>query len=67
MSAPTVIISTQDDGYGTLASASCMASQIAAARFLGCKTGGRAWVGHNVKVMAAIADLVATAQIRPRR
>lgn len=62
-----MIISTQDDGYGTLASASYRASQIAGARFLGCWTGGRARVGHNVEVTAAIADLVATAQIRPRR
>jgi hypothetical protein len=62
-----MIISTRDDGYGTLARVFYMSSQIARARFLGFKTGGHAWVGHNVEVTAAIADLVATAQIRPRR
>lgn len=63
--APTLIISTRDDGYGTYASAQYMAGQIAGARFLGFETGGHAWVGHNDEVMAAIAGLVASARTAP--
>jgi 2-hydroxy-6-oxonona-2,4-dienedioate hydrolase len=62
--APTLIISTRDDGYGTYASAAYMATQIAGAQFIGFETGGHAWVGHNDEVMAAIADLVLAAQSR---
>lgn len=56
--APTLIISAQDDGYGTYAVAEDMASQIKGARFLGFDTGGHTWVGHNEEVMAAIHDLL---------
>jgi 2-hydroxy-6-oxonona-2,4-dienedioate hydrolase len=56
--APTLIISSQDDGYGTYASAQYTASQIKASKFIGFETGGHTWVGHNDEVMAAIKDLL---------
>lgn len=62
VTAPTLIVSARDDGYGTYASADYMAAQIAGARFLGFETGGHAWVGHNDEVMAAISQLVFSAQ-----
>ncbi len=56
--APTLIISSRDDGYGTYASAEYTASKIAGAKFIGFETGGHTWVGHDDEVMAAIADLL---------
>ena len=56
--APTLIISSRDDGYGTFASAQYTASQIKGAKFIGFETGGHTWVGHNDEVMAAIVTLL---------
>lgn len=56
--APTLIISSRDDGYGTFASAEYTASQIAGAKFIGFEKGGHTWVGHNDEVMAAILELL---------
>ena len=61
VTAPTLIISARDDGYGTFATAQYTASQIAGARFLGFETGGHVWVGHNDDVMDAIANLIVSA------
>ncbi len=58
--APTLIISSRDDGYGTYASAEYTASQIAGAKFIGFETGGHTWVGHDDDVMDAIAHLLTT-------
>jgi 2-hydroxy-6-oxonona-2,4-dienedioate hydrolase len=57
--APTLIISTRDDGYGTYASAQYTVSQIAGAKFLGFDTGGHMWVGHDDEVQAEIVKLLA--------
>jgi len=40
VTAPTLIVSARDDGYGTYASAAYMAGHIRGARFLGFQTGG---------------------------
>lgn len=56
--APTLVISTRDDGYGTYASAQYTAGKIAGARFIGFDQGGHTWVGHDDEVMAAIVDLL---------
>ncbi len=56
--APTLIISSRDDGYGTYASAEYTATQIAGAKFIGFDTGGHTWVGHNDEVMSAISKLL---------
>jgi 2-hydroxy-6-oxonona-2,4-dienedioate hydrolase len=58
--APTLIISSRDDGYGTYASAEYTASKIKGARFMGFETGGHTWVGHNDEVMAAIVTLLSS-------
>jgi 2-hydroxy-6-oxonona-2,4-dienedioate hydrolase len=64
--APTLIISSRDDGYGTFASAEYTASQIAGATFIGFETGGHTWVGHDDDVMDAIAHLLTSGVQQPK-
>lgn len=52
--APTLIISTRDDRYGTYASAQYTASQITDAKFIGFNEGGHVWVGHDEQIQAEI-------------
>lgn len=58
VSAPTLIVSVRDAGFGTYASAEYNASQIRAAKFVGLEHGGHLWVGHDDEVMAEIATLL---------
>ena len=58
--APTLIISTRDDRYGTYASAEYTASQIADAKFIGFNKGGHVWVGHDEQIQAEILKLLIT-------
>ena len=55
---PTLIVSVQDDGYGTYASAQYTASRIAGAKFVGFDQGGHVWIGHDDEVMAEILSLL---------
>ena len=63
--APTLVISTRDDGYGTYASAQYTASQIAGARFVGFDHGGHVWVGHDDEVRAEIVKLLSAQKVNP--
>jgi 2-hydroxy-6-oxonona-2,4-dienedioate hydrolase len=56
--APTLIISSRDDGYGTFAGAQYTASRIAGSRFIGFDRGGHVWVGHDDEVRAEILKLL---------
>ena len=56
--APTLVISTRDDGYGTYASAQYTASRIAGAKFIGFEHGGHIFVGHDDEVRAEIVKLL---------
>ncbi len=56
--APTLVISTRDDFYGTYASALYTAQHIAGARFLGLEDGGHLWVGHHHEVMNEIVSFL---------
>ncbi|MDZ4840636.1 MAG: alpha/beta hydrolase [Hyphomicrobium aestuarii] len=58
ITAPTLIFSARDDGYGTYASAQYAASRIPGARFVGFEQGGHTWVGHNDEVMAEIVKFL---------
>ena len=58
--APTLIISTRDDGYGTYASARYTASQIVGAKFIGFNEGGHVFVGHDDEVRAEIVKMLVT-------
>ena len=66
ITAPTLIISSRDDGYGTFASAQFTANLIPGARFIGFDRGGHTWVGHNDQVMAEILKLIVAVD-RPAR
>jgi pimeloyl-ACP methyl ester carboxylesterase len=63
--APTLVISTRDDGFGTYASAQYTAGRIAGARFIGYERGGHLWVGHDAQVRAEIAALVLSVPAAP--
>ena len=56
--APTLVISTRDDGYGTYASAQYTAGRIAGAKFIGFDRGGHTWVGHDDEVRSEIVKLL---------
>lgn len=49
--APTLVISLQDDLYGTFDSARYTARHIPGARFVGYPSGGHVWVGHHGEVL----------------
>jgi len=57
--APTLVVSAQDDGFGTFAPAQYTASQVAGARFMGFDVGGHLLVGHDETVQAAVLELMA--------
>lgn len=55
---PTLIISAQDDLYGTYERAKYTAGEISGARFLGFPNGGHLLVGHQAESTAAILGLL---------
>ncbi|KPK73738.1 MAG: hypothetical protein AMJ84_01620 [Acidithiobacillales bacterium SM23_46] len=54
ISAPTLAISAQDDGYGTYEAARYAVAQIPRARFIGYPSGGHLLVGHSQEAMDEI-------------
>jgi pimeloyl-ACP methyl ester carboxylesterase len=54
--APTLVISVQDDLYGTFAGAQYTARHIPNARFVGYEKGGHLWVGHQAELLDEIAS-----------
>jgi 2-hydroxy-6-oxonona-2,4-dienedioate hydrolase len=59
IAAPTLVVSIEDDPYGTWASARYTAEHIPRARFVGYATGGHLWVGHHREIVDEIAGFVA--------
>jgi 2-hydroxy-6-oxonona-2,4-dienedioate hydrolase len=59
--APTFVMSTADDLYGTFDAARYTAEHIPGAKFLGFEKGGHLWVGHHQEVLSALAEFVGTA------
>ena len=51
---PTLVVSLQDDYYGTIVPARIIASKIPGARLLTYKSGGHLWVGHDAEMFAAV-------------
>jgi 2-hydroxy-6-oxonona-2,4-dienedioate hydrolase len=47
ISAPTLIMSVENDQFGTFARARYTAAHVPGARFLSYRTGGHLWVGHQ--------------------
>lgn len=61
IAAPTLLISLQDDLYGTWENARYTASQIQGAKFVSFPSGGHVWLGHEIEVMREIAGFVKAA------
>jgi pimeloyl-ACP methyl ester carboxylesterase len=62
--APTLIVSTEDDLYGTFERARYTAGEIAGARFVGYPTGGHMLVGRRVEINAEVLRLLEQAAQR---
>ena len=58
ISAPTLVVSLADDGYGTYESARYTAAHIAGARFIGYPSGGHLWVGHHQEIFAELLEFL---------
>jgi pimeloyl-ACP methyl ester carboxylesterase len=54
IAAPTLVISLEDDLYGTFEPARYTAEHVPGARFVGHPTGGHVWVGHHREVISEI-------------
>jgi 2-hydroxy-6-oxonona-2,4-dienedioate hydrolase len=58
ISAPTLVISARDDGFGTYAGAHYTASRIPDAKFIGFDDGGHLLVGHDAEIQAEVVKLL---------
>jgi pimeloyl-ACP methyl ester carboxylesterase len=56
ITAPTLVISARDCGYGTYANAEYIAPRIRGARFIGYERGGHMLVGHDAEVQQALRE-----------
>jgi pimeloyl-ACP methyl ester carboxylesterase len=63
--APTLVISLDDDGFGTIDGARYAADHIPGARFVHFAHGGHLWVGHQGEVMDLLTQHLAGAAPRP--
>jgi 2-hydroxy-6-oxonona-2,4-dienedioate hydrolase len=54
LAAPTLIVTTENDGYGTLIGARIAARRIPKASLITYPDGGHLWVGHQAEVWSAI-------------
>lgn len=52
--APTLVISLEDDRYGTIAPARHIAAAVPGARLLTYASGGHIWVGHDAELFAEV-------------
>ena len=58
IAAPTLAISTADDGYGTFAAARYTAEHVPNGRFIGYPSGGHMFVGRNIAVQTEIVSFL---------
>jgi pimeloyl-ACP methyl ester carboxylesterase len=56
--APTLLMSFEDDRFGTYDSARYTAAHVPRARFVGYPSGGHVWVGHQRDVESGIASFL---------
>lgn len=54
ISAPTLVISLEDDGFGTVAAARHIANSVPDAKLTIYPSGGHVWVGHDEELFAAL-------------
>ena len=55
---PTLLISAENDLFGTYVAAQTIANQIPNARFIGYPTGGHLLVGHQVEVWREVGGFI---------
>lgn len=55
IAAPTLVVSAEDDLFGTFDGARYSAAHIPGARFIGYPSGGHLWVGHHRELMFELA------------
>jgi 2-hydroxy-6-oxonona-2,4-dienedioate hydrolase len=58
ITAPTLLISAEDDLYGTHENARFTAQRIAGARFVSYPSGGHLWLGHDAEVWGEVAGFI---------
>jgi len=61
---PTLLISVEDDRYGTFRGARYTAGGIPGARFVGYRDGGHLFVGHNEEVLTEISAFLKAFGVR---
>lgn len=66
IAAPTLVLSLEDDLYGTWDGARYSAEHIPGARFIGYPTGGHLWVGRQEEAMASVLAFLRGAEDRER-
>jgi 2-hydroxy-6-oxonona-2,4-dienedioate hydrolase len=66
VTAPTLLISLEDDRYGTWTIARYTASQIPDATFMSFAQGGHVWVGHHQTIIKGISDFLHDQAPEPR-
>jgi pimeloyl-ACP methyl ester carboxylesterase len=62
---PTLVISVEDDRFGTAATARHIAGQVPGARLVIYPSGGHIWLGHDEEVADEVARFVAAHAPRP--
>ncbi len=62
LAVPTLIISVENDLFGTYRSARYTAEHVRGARFVGYLTGGHLWVGHQKEVWSEVVGFLNTQQ-----
>lgn len=55
---PTLVISVEDDLFGTASTARSIATQIASAELVIFRRGGHIWLGHDEELWRAVSDFV---------
>jgi pimeloyl-ACP methyl ester carboxylesterase len=58
ISAPTLVVTTENDGFRTLPGARYSAEHIGRARFVSYPTGGHMWLGHDEEISDLIAGFL---------
>ena len=58
ITAPTLLISLQDDLYGTWGNAHYTSQQIPGSRFVSYRSGGHVWIGHDADVWGEVAAFI---------
>lgn len=55
---PTLVVSAENDGYGTYENARRIAARVRRGQFIGYRAGGHLLVGHNSEVTSAITEFL---------